>query len=252
VYFTDNALAKLAAEYEAVNARYEVLYERVLTRRYVSERGKEFGHHGFLRRLQLLRRCIRNVYTLVPPERIEAPDDDTRHDAELQVQAFVFHIFGAADNLAWIWVNEKNVRKNDGSPLPDGAIGIRKDRVRASFTPEFRAYLDEREPWFDCLEGFRHALAHRIPLYIPPHMVTPANANAYQELDRRMFAAAVRMDFAEGERLKAEQRQLTFFRPWMQHSFIEEARPLVFHPQMLADFNTIDEMGNKMLDELDR
>jgi hypothetical protein len=192
-----------------------------------------------------------NVYGLLPPERVEPPDDDTRHDAELQVQAFVFHTFGAADNLAWIWVSVKNVRKNDGTPLEKGAIGIRKDKVRASFTPEFRAYLDEREPWFDYLEGFRHALAHRIPLYIPPYIVTYANEAAYRELDRRMFAAAARMDFAEHGRLKAEQRALTAFRPWMQHSFIEEAHPVVFHSQMLADFNTMDEMANKMLEELD-
>jgi hypothetical protein len=250
MYFTEKVLAEFAAEREAINARYAALYDRFLSRRYVSERGKEFGHHGILRRLQSLKRCITNIYRLLPPECNEIPDDDTRHDAELQVQASVFHTFGAADNLAWIWVSEKNIRNIDGSPLRDGAIGIRKDKVRASFTPEFRAYLDEREPWFDYLEDFRHALAHRIPLYIPPHVVTPANAASYQELERQMRAAAGRMDFTERERLKAEQRQLTFFRPWMQHSFIEEADPVAFHSQMLADFNTIDEMANKMLDEL--
>jgi hypothetical protein len=40
------------------------------------------------------------------------------------------------------------------------------------------------------------------------------------------------------------------FRPWIQHSFEEKAEPVVFYAQMLADFNTVDEIGRKMLDEL--
>ena len=249
MYLTEQALADLAAGYEAINGTHDALYERYLTRPYITERGKEFGQQGFTRRLGSLLRCIKNVYTLIPPGCEEAPDDDTRHDAELHVQAFVFHTFGAADNLAWIWVSEKNVTHN-GAPLSQGSIGIRKEKVRASFSPEFRAYLDERKPWFEYLEGFRHALAHRIPLYIPPYIVTHANEAAYRELAQRMSQASAQFDFARYEQLKAERNALTAFRPWMQHSFIEQAHPMVFHVQMLADFNTIDEMAKKMLDEL--
>jgi hypothetical protein len=39
---------------------------------------------------------------------------------------------------------------------------------------------------------------------------------------------------------------------WFQHSFEEGAKPVVLHPQMLADFNTVNELGHKMLDELKR
>ena len=38
----------------------------------------------------------------------------------------------------------------------------------------------------------------------------------------------------------------------MTHSFTENANRIVFHPQLLADFNTIDELGRKMLEELSR
>lgn len=42
------------------------------------------------------------------------------------------------------------------------------------------------------------------------------------------------------------------FRPLIQHSFEEKAVPFVFHAQMLADFNTIEEVGRKMIEELKR
>jgi hypothetical protein len=252
MYFTRQQLAELADGYAAVDGKCRNLYERYLARTYATDRGKEFGQQGFVRRIQALQRCITNVFNLLPPEVDAAPDDNTRHDAELQIQAFVLHVFGAADNLAWIWVSEKGIAKEDGAPLADGSIGIRKRQVLNSFTKEFRDHLKTLDAWFGCLEDFRHALAHRIPLYIPPYVVTRANEAAYRELEAKIAEAGRRMDFERRARHMTEQRLLTAFQPLMQHSYIEEARPLVFHPQMLADFNTIDELGRLMLAELAR
>ena len=46
-------------------------------------------------------------------------------------------------------------------------------------------------------------------------------------------------------------KKLGMFRPWMTHSFSEQARHLIFHGQLLSDYATIEEMGGKMLEELD-
>ena len=65
-----------------------------------------------------------------------------------------------------------------------------------------------------------------------------------------MTEAAAKHDHAEYDRLAGEQMKLGRFRPWVQHSFEEKAKPIVFHAQMLADFNTVDELARKMLTEL--
>jgi hypothetical protein len=57
-------------------------------------------------------------------------------------------------------------------------------------------------------------------------------------------------NFAEYDRLEAEQLRLARFTPWIQHSFEEEARPIEFYPQLIVDFLTIEELAWKMLDEL--
>jgi hypothetical protein len=54
------------------------------------------------------------------------------------------------------------------------------------------------------------------------------------------------------DHLFTEQMKLGRFRPWVQHSFEEGAKPVVFHPQMLADFTTVDELGHTTLAELNR
>jgi hypothetical protein len=58
--------------------------------------------------------------------------------------------------------------------------------------------------------------------------------------------------FTEYDRLQEEQKKLGRFRPWITHSRIESANAIAFHPQLIADFNTVDEFGRKMLEELVR
>ena len=106
--------------------------------------------------------------------------------------------------------------------------------------------------WFLQIGNLRHALAHRIPLYIPPYVIQDADAAAYRDFEIKMTEAIKQQEFTEYDRLSIEQLKLGRFRPWVQHSFEEGAKPIVFHPQMLADFNTIDELGQKMIQELNR
>lgn len=248
--YSAEQVAQLLEGFGEVAGKCQQLREAYLARAYVSVRGKEFGEQGLPRRLQSLKRCIERLFQTLPPDLEGHPEEDARHDAELLIQAFVIHIFGAADNLAWIWVCERNIRRPNGAELAESSVGIRKEVVRNSFTERFRALLDERAAWFTYLESFRHSLAHRIPLYIPPYIVTHANEAAYREFDVQMAQAAARGNFRERENLKAQQRALTSFKPWMQHSFFEEARPMRFHVQMLADFNTVHEMAAMMLEDL--
>jgi hypothetical protein len=185
MYFTEKALQDLKREYETIQPKHAALMEAYLGRDYKDERAKEFAQHGFLRRIKSMARSIANVFTLLAPERTSIPSSEERHDAEINIQAFLFNTFAATDNLAWVWIAEKNIRRPDGSEIPHRQIGLRKQRIRESFSADFQAYLQSLDQWFGHLEDFRHALAHRIPLYIPPYMLDPKEAKAYRELEGR-------------------------------------------------------------------
>jgi hypothetical protein len=60
------------------------------------------------------------------------------------------------------------------------------------------------------------------------------------------------LEFDKRDRLTVEQMALTEFKPWMRHSFGERSRVVVFHPQILSEFETVELLGWKMLEELDR
>jgi hypothetical protein len=253
MFFSQNALQQLEEEYLTISGKYARLLDAYLKRSYNAARAREHAQHGFSRRLKTLVRCIENTFKILPPDQVGLPTSEELSDVNINLQAFIFNVFGCVDNLAWIWVSEKGITKDDGSPIPNGWVGLRKKNefVRKSFSPEFQGYLIGLDEWFDHLSDFRHAVAHRIPLYVPPYVITPDKEAAYRDLEIRKADALNRGALEDYDCLSADQDALGAFKPVMTHSFEEGARPVVFHSQLLADFNTIDELGWKLIEELD-
>jgi hypothetical protein len=252
MYYSDHALKELKTGYQTVDTKLNHLIEKYFLLDVKNARAREFATQGYPRRLKVMVRCIDNVFGMIPPDRAELPSRDELSDATINMQSFVFNVFGSIDNLAWIWVLEKGQKRSDGTPIPDTQIGLgpKNESVRATLSTEFQEYLKGLDRWFVHISDLRHALAHRIPLYIPPYVIQEADEAAYKDFEAKMSEAIKKHDFAGHDQLSAEQMKLGRFRPWVQHSFEENAAPIVFHAQMLADFNTIDELGRKMLDEL--
>jgi hypothetical protein len=254
MYFGEEAIKEMGAGYQSVRDRLNNLVEAYILHEFKNPRASEHASQGFPRRLKVMVRCIDNVFQKIPPDRSGLPSRDELSDATINIQSFVFNVFGSIDNLAWIWVSEKGQKRSDGTPIPDVQVGLGPGNtsVRLTLSQEFQDYLKSLDEWFKHLSNLRHALAHRIPLYIPPYVVAQTDEAAYRDFEAKMKEALRQHQFDEYDRLSTEQMKLGRFRPWIQHSFDEGAKPVVFHPQMLADFKTVDELGHKMLAELNR
>ncbi|WP_027052796.1 hypothetical protein [Mesorhizobium erdmanii] len=210
----------------------------------------ELVRHGLMRRLATLKHAIQRTFEILPPQETE-PTRDMLMDATSHLQTFVINVFGAIDNLARIWCMEADVRKPNGTPLKSMAIGLTPGHVpvRASLSQPFQDYLASADPWFAYLEDYRHALAHRIPLYIPPRQLNDEESAEFERLEQEI-AQAIRDD----ERyvvLRGRQQRLGIFNPLMMHSYSEQARPVYLHPQMICDLATVVEIGEHMLREVE-
>jgi hypothetical protein len=248
-YLTPEHIAKIEERLAEVEPRYNRLLLAVSHRKYSSEQAAEHARHGYLRRLGTLRRCIENVFALIPPETNDIPDRNVLHDAQINIQTFVANVYGCIDNLAWVWLYESGLV----GKIHRSRVGLRSKHteVRATLSASLQAYLQKIDPWLDYLIEYRDALAHRIPLYIPPGGVPTKNVDAYNDLAQRiMDALYVLNDGFEYERLSAEQEKLLVFQPLITHSVKETTAHFAFHVQMLADFLTVEELGYKVLDEL--
>jgi hypothetical protein len=252
--FTAEAVTKLNAERLNVQAKLVELKNEFTMRNYQSAQAREHAQHGFARRIGTLMRCVDLVFDLLPLDLADIPAREETIDATICIQAFVFNVFGCLENVAWIWAYEKNVTQPNGHALNPKQVGLgdKYRHVWASFTEELRNYITRRQDWFDHLKSFRDSLAHRIPLYIPPYIVLEDKEADYHALAAASYQALLRGKVDESERLNAQKMALVRFWPVMTHSFSERAPRAAFHPQLLADANTVHEMGLKLLEELDR
>ncbi|MYA59590.1 MAG: hypothetical protein F4X40_03390 [Chloroflexi bacterium] len=251
--YSDEQLDRIYEEYGELTRKKSRLIKSYVSRQFRDERAAEYARHGFCRRVHLMAHCIQGVFERLPPERARVPEDETVRDATVYLQAFVFNTFGSIDNLAHVWVSERPVKKADGRSLARASIGFGKKykRVMESLPEGFRDSLNELEPWREYQRSFRDALAHRIPLYIPPSYVTQGKAEEYERKGAQILDAIRRSEFEEAEALEDAQNELISFLPVATHSFKEQSKLVYFHCQMLADFNTIDEIAWRMLRTLD-
>ena len=251
--YSDEQLGQMYEDYGDLTGKKNRLMESYVVRQYRDEHSAEYARHGFCRRIQIMAHCIQGVFERLPPERADVPAEETVRDATVYLQAFVFNTFGSIDNLAHIWVSERQVKKANGNKLARGSIGFGEKctRVMESLPEGFREYLNETESWWDYLTNFRDALAHRIPLYIPPSLVTDDNAEEYERKGAEILDAIRRGEYAEAEALENAQNEVISFLPVTTHSFQEQSRFVYFHCQMLADFNTVEEIAWRMLRALE-
>lgn len=252
--YSDEDLQQLEKQYVGLEGRCNDLISRYLEREFTNERAKEFIRHGLCRRLRLMTRCIAKVFEILPPESCEVPEPDVLHDVTVQLHAFSFNTFGCLDNLAHAWVLETDVKKNNGDPLPLQWVGFGSSNtvVRDSLPDIFVEYLSEIRDWHENLENFRHALAHRIPMYIPPGYLGEEQATNYSSIQAQINDAVEQKDFATAERLEDKQAGLLSFHPIATHSFEENAKIVYLHAQMLSDIGTVQEIASRLLPEFDR
>jgi hypothetical protein len=234
-YFSEKTLAEMSERLSTIQSKTNRLLLNYVGHNFSNAKAKEYAHHGFARRIQTLARCIENVFRFVA-------------DAAINIQAAIGNAYGCVDNLAWVWVSES------GLSLDRRDVGLRRhhQKVRETLSYEFCTYLSTLDSWFEYLVEYRDAFAHRIPLYVPPGGALRPNHERAQELENLKAAALSAFRPHEYERLHQEQMKLFIFRPLICHSFNEMVAPYAFHPQLIADFLTVEQLGEKMLAELDR
>lgn len=252
--FRPEQLIELKQEFLRIRPKADDLMLQLVSRQYQTIEGREHAHNGLARRIQTVARCIERVYELLPPEMVEIPERDNLYDAAINIQAAVFNVYGALDNVAFIWVFEKAVVDRNGHRLRNEKIGLFPDQkeVWASFPNDLQCELGKMADWVTNLRAFRHSLGHRIPLYIPPYCIDPFKIEEYNQLEKCLGAALRSHNFDEYSRLEKDQQKLRHYKPLMQHSLHSEKPPVVFHAQLLADFNTIEDICSKVLVALDK
>jgi len=206
-------------------------------------RAKEYLAQGVCRRLGIMRRCIDRVFEICPPGRVEKLGADERIDIEIALHAFVINVHGLLDNLAWVLASEAN----PGGVRDRRTVGLFRKELEPLLPPRALEYLRQAKivDWHrKYAQSYRDALAHRIPLYVPPAALAPAEAQAYQELEARIADKLNRGDLEGVDGLLEAQRKIGSLFPVFAHALSgdDASPPAYFHPQLIADSRTVIEI----------
>jgi len=243
-HFTDKALEEITTAYSEIRYKYIELFIEITSfaERLRNERAKEFMKHGVARRLSLLYRCVENIFELFPPDRIEILEHNDRLDVEVNLHAFMINVYGIIENIGLSIAHENNLVGNLHHPKD---INLFERLFRRLLNPNLCAYLREGTitQWYNnYAKNYRDALAHRIPPYVPPAALNDEQQRRFECLGQEIKHLYEEGDFKRIEVLQDEQERLGRSNPLFVHSFSEEAKPVYLHPQLIADFRTVEEL----------
>ena len=179
-YYSKETLQKIREERERIQGKANSLMMQFVGYRFANEQAGEYARHGFARRIQVLARCINNVFKGVPAGTVRVPKRERLLDASINLQAFYTNAYGCIDNLAWVWVHESGLT----TQVKRGDVGLRKNnaKVRATFSPELQAFLGTRDNWFEYFAEFRHALGHKNPAVYSAGVCAPKGCGGLQRI----------------------------------------------------------------------
>ncbi len=200
----------------------------ILKSNYINENlknndAKECILHGVARRMATIYKCIENIFNLLPIDECSLYKEDKIADATINLHAFYINIAGLLDNFALvIWLEKKPLEgvKNYKD------VGFDKKLFCKSLSNEFQKYLKESSLWRKYIKNYRDALAHRIPLYIPP-LIDEKTGKEIQPI-------LIKHSIFKKEEIEDDENN--FFK---------------FHAHLISDFNTIEEFFDKFYDEFE-
>jgi hypothetical protein len=245
--YTEELLRNLRKEYFNVCQGLQDLFlKNVVAGQEVANPGaKEHLLHGSSRRLGVIKKAIENIFDFFPPTSERPLERETLYDVQINLHAYVINISGIFDNWAWAFVHKHNILSDVG-----GRHGVSLFKTStARFLPAvLKDYLssDTLVNWQEqYLKEYRDALAHRIPLYIPPAEFTSEEGDLYNKFESQKVDLIKAMNWDELN--KKDEAQANIGKPSFVffHSHGDGApNPVLFHPQVLCDGLAIVEFGN--------
>lgn len=250
--YTEDQAAHFVHEERNVACELELLMLQIVMQGQatVDERVREQLLHGVARRIRVLGRSIENIFSLFPPASQRPLSKRALDDVQINLHAFVINLSGIFDNWAWAYVLRHKLEEKVGGR---SKIGMFIESTRKCLPPKLRENLSSKEMsgWHgEYLKSFRDALAHRIPLYIPPAQFTLDDGERYKILENEKLECIKAMNWSRLEEIEIEQPLIGTPCFSFLHSFAENAAPTVLylHPQILTDARSIIEFGTLFLE----
>lgn len=213
----------------------------------------------FCRRYLMLINCLENIYRLRKPSEITLPNQHTVTKLTINMQCFIFNLYGAYENLAKIYAI---ITKFEAERKTEISFFHNKKRLVKTLPEEIKTKFNKKtseggyyEYFNDYLKNVRHALAHNEPFYIPCEYYDEITRSTYLGLKQEWYKCYLNMlqpqdtlsatlchikkCSIELEQIDKKQKKLAFFCP----VFGNNEKLYAFYSQILNDLETLTEIS---------
>ena len=235
VYFENQALEGQALTVS--DALIEEFYKTssILPQSLKSEQARIYLAHGVGRRLNTMLYSFQSITHIAHVGRSQPLSHEEQQVLSRDLNLVYMNVRGVLDNLAACLNHETQ---------PELVLGrMKTDLFSPVFRKELRAYealapvISKHDAWNTEVKSRRDPVAHRIPLYLPPAILTPAEGERYRELNSIQIEKTLQGKREEAEEAKAKSERLGKFYPYFLHHPGEPAFPL--YPTIPTDIGNV-------------
>jgi len=245
---------KIKEKYNEIDHISKQLMQRLLSLRLklTNEKAFEYLMQGVGRRLNILTKCLHNIFRIFPVEKTDLLPLEDLTDLDINLHAFIVNISGILENIGWVFVYENDLLGNpkEGKINKHG-VGLFNKKTQIYLNSKLNKYLNSgrMQAWYtEYSKNYRDALAHRIPLYVPPSALNKEEQEQFMILERQLWDFSSSEAILQHDEILKKQSRLGRACPLFVHSLDEGSKPLFLHAQVIADFITIEEIINKFCD----
>ncbi len=206
-----------------------------LSERMSSKDAAIFLKYGVSKRLLAIWYSYRTITSIAHPERTEPLTENESHELDNVINLIYMHLRGVLDNYAWAYLYEKEpalLQDNNGKARK--LIGLFNDDFKKnSNKKDFWNEINEYKTWSTELSAKRDPVAHRIPLYVVPSILTHEQHETYQKLEQEYSEALSIMDFEKIDALFPALRSLGVLP--MQFAHNPDENPFPIYPTIPSD-----------------
>lgn len=213
------------------------------------DQAKYFIRYGVGRRLRMMWVSYREILACITPNRPEPLSLDDVGSVSRDLNVIYINILGVLDNYAWCLLHEIGTPETKG--LSPASVGLFSPKLLADANlGKLKPIVQQFQKWHAELRNRRDPVAHRIPLSVPPAVLSPEEIGRYEDLERLAIEAVNHRDFARAEELHSAQSKIGTFIPCFVHHPDEGPTPIYpTVPQDIANLIKIVKQLHAFLDE---
>ena len=187
-----------------------------LSHRLQDHRAKRHADHGIGRRLGILRLNVKHALRLTDRPKDAPLYGEAQIELGMHLNSFYIHLNGLLDNLAWLLAYELNLLGpvSEDKSSDRRKVGIfNKDFRNALNHPATIALLLQHAQWYSITKNLRDPIAHRVPLYAVPCIMSNEDCEEFGQLHSQEMSALISGNFNQSLEIHRNKFRLGEYHP---------------------------------------